>query len=210
MEKQYWHDKWDSNEIGFHQDAAHPLLDSNFPSLELPKSSHVFVPLCGKSPDMLRLRDMGYRVSGLELSKVAVTAFFSENRLEYDTELEQDYERYTTEDLQVLCGDYFRLDARVLGQIDSVFDRASLVAMPPKMRSAYINILRTLMVSGGKILLIVLEYDQDEISPPPFSIKKEEVIHLYSDWCHVELLETIDSEVKGRACKETAYRLTVN
>ena len=210
MEKQFWQEKWESNEIGFHQEEPHPLLIDHFSSLELEKGSHVFVPLCGKSRDMLCIRDMGYRVTGLELSQVAVQSFFTENNLEYETSALEDFECYTGESLKVLCGDFFRLNSNSVDNIDAVFDRASLVAMPPSMRMGYVNILKSLLVSGTRILLVVLEYEEGVINPPPFAIQRQELLHLYASWCRVELQAKIDSNVKGHACQELAYRLTVN
>ncbi len=210
MEKKFWHEKWESNEIGFHQDQAHPLLVNHFSALELPADSHVFVPLCGKSRDMLCLRDMGYRVTGLELSELAVKAFFSENKLDFELNQGQEYRNYVANGLQVLCGDFFTLTTRAVEKVDAVFDRASLVAMPPAMRMGYVNVFRTLLVSGCRILLIVLEYEEGLVKPPPFAIHREEIIHLYADWCTVEQVAKINSEVKGQPCREVAYLLTVS
>ena len=210
MEKEFWHEKWESNEIGFHQDEAHPLLVNHFSTLEVPADGRVFVPLCGKSRDMLCLRDMGYKVTGLELSELAVKSFFSENDLEFDISQGEDFRNYMANGLQVLCGDFFKLTTRALENVDAVFDRASLVAMPPGMRPGYVNVFRSLLVSGCRILLVVLEYEDGLIKPPPFAIHQEEIMHLYASWCRVEQIAKIDSEVKGQPCREVAYLLTVN
>lgn len=198
MEQQFWQEKWDSNEIGFHQDQPHPLLLKHFGALELPAGSHVFVPLCGKSKDMLAIRDMGNRVSGLELSAVAVESFFDENNIDYERQEHGQYQLNQAGDLQVLCGDFFSLDSKTIEGIDAVFDRASLIAMPPEMRTSYAARMRSLLNSGVKILLIALEYEEGLIKAPPFAVKEEEIKRLYGDWCNIELLEKAASEVKAR------------
>lgn len=50
-------------------------------SLDLAQGSRVFVPLCGKSLDMIWLAQQGHEVIGVELSPVAVEDFFRENGL---------------------------------------------------------------------------------------------------------------------------------
>ncbi|MES1986553.1 MAG: thiopurine S-methyltransferase, partial [Pseudomonadota bacterium] len=52
MKHEFWHQKWEKNEIGFHLPDANPLLVQHFPALNLkPESSpkispRVFLPLC--------------------------------------------------------------------------------------------------------------------------------------------------------------------
>ena len=74
MEPQFWHDRWDADEIGFHQDFPHPLLLRHWPAACIAPLSRVLVPLCGKSPDLDWLSDHGYEVVGVELSEVAARA----------------------------------------------------------------------------------------------------------------------------------------
>jgi hypothetical protein len=81
--KDYWIERWKREDTAFHQDEINPYLRQYWQELHLPPASaiersgksEVFVPLCGKSRDMLWLRDQGYSVLGVELSPVAVQAF---------------------------------------------------------------------------------------------------------------------------------------
>ena len=50
----------------------------------------------------------------------------------------------------------------------------------------------TFLVDGGKLLLITLEYNQNEMSGPPYSFSFSEVKNLFSGFADVELLETRD------------------
>lgn len=209
MEHRFWNEKWEKNETGFHQDSPHPLLTKHFEALGLARSARVFVPLCGKSRDMLCLRDMGYRVLGLELSPIAVSAFFDENGLAVQRRDGHGLQRFYTDDIEIICGDFFSLASGTAGVIDAVFDRAALIAMPPAMRVTYVNKMRELLKAGTKLLLIALEYEDGQVSAPPFTVKGAEISRLYGDWCDIDLLEKADAEVKGVACHELAYRITV-
>ena len=67
MEAKFWHDRWVSNEIGFHKNEANPLLVNYVDKLSLGKGSRVFLPLCGKTLDIGWLLSRGFRVAGAEL-----------------------------------------------------------------------------------------------------------------------------------------------
>ena len=209
MEHQFWQKKWDSNEIGFHQDAPHPLLEKHFPSLGLQAGSRVFVPLCGKSSDMITLKNQGYKVVGLELSEIAVQAFFSENQLDVQMGEDEHYKRFQSANIEIMCGDFFAVTSDSLGKVSAVFDRAALIALPAEMRRRYVAQIQQLALPCTQIMLIALEYEQDLINPPPFSVYQDEVNALYDSWCDVELLEKAAAVVKGKPCNELAYRLMV-
>ena len=77
MKKEYWLDRWKREDIGFHQNIINPYLREHWQKLHLAQNSEVFVPLCGKSRDMLWLHEQGHKVLGVELSHLAAQAFFS-------------------------------------------------------------------------------------------------------------------------------------
>ncbi|MDR4464262.1 MAG: hypothetical protein MRJ66_08350 [Nitrospira sp.] len=51
MEPSFWHNRWQTNQTGWHESTVNPLLIAHFPSLNLPSSRRVIVPLYGKSLD---------------------------------------------------------------------------------------------------------------------------------------------------------------
>lgn len=82
MDADFWHQRWQDNQIGFHQDQPTPLMQKHWPSIGAPPGCRVFVPLAGKSRDMLWLAAQGHRVLGVELSQLAVEQFFAEHGLQ--------------------------------------------------------------------------------------------------------------------------------
>ena len=78
MDTDYWRERWARSETGFHQKEINPHLQRFWSALNLAPGSRVFVPLCGKSRDMLWLRGQGHEVVGVEISPLAVEAFFAE------------------------------------------------------------------------------------------------------------------------------------
>jgi thiopurine S-methyltransferase len=181
VNKSFWIERWSKNEIGFHQSAVNQYLQSHWPRLGVAKGATVFVPLCGKSLDMIWLREQGYLVVGVEVARVAVREFFSEHKLKSQISVEPFFERWEAEGFTVLAGDLLEFSREDLPRIDAVFDRASLIAFPPDMRPRYVEKMRALVPRTATTLLVSLTYPQAEMKGPPFSVDEAEVRRLYSN-----------------------------
>ena len=81
MKAEFWLQRWQNSEIGFHRDEVNPNLLEYIDALGLKTGDSVLVPLCGKSKDMVWLAQRGVNVVGVELSEIAIAAFFEENQL---------------------------------------------------------------------------------------------------------------------------------
>mgnify|MGYP000400918887 CR=1 FL=1 len=81
MKADFWHDKWNNNEIGFDQDQPNPLLVEHWQALNLEANARVFVPLCGKSIDMVWLLHQGHQGVGGYLGIRKLT-FLAKPRME--------------------------------------------------------------------------------------------------------------------------------
>lgn len=209
MHGDFWHERWRENRIGFHEDAEHPLLTRHWGTLGVDGGARVFVPLCGKSLDMVSLRAMGHEVVGVELSALAIQAFFAEQGLAVNREERQGFDRWHAPGYELLVGDFFCLEPASLGPVAAVYDRASLIALPLAMRSRYAQCMRALLDQGVRSLLITLNYDTPDMDGPPFSVTDEEVEALYGDWCDIDRVGRQPARVKGHDVEETAFVLTV-
>ncbi|MCL1633179.1 thiopurine S-methyltransferase [Luteimonas sp. SX5] len=192
MEADFWQQRWRDGQIGFHQDRVTPLLEQYWDALALPSGSRVFVPLAGKSLDMLWLAARGHRVLGVELSRIAVEQFFGEHRLQPQIHETRFGKHYVAGEIELILGDAFALDTDALAACAGVYDRAALIALPADMRKRYVADLYARLPAGCHGLLITLEYPQHEKQGPPFSVTEDEVRALYQpDW-GVETLERRD------------------
>lgn len=192
METEFWLERWKKNEIGFHQREINTHLQAFWGRLHLPQGSAVFVPLCGKSGDMLWLRAQGHAVLGIELSPIAVRDFYAENNLESRTSGQGRFERWETDGLAILRGDFFDLAPQDLRDVAGVYDRASLIALPPPMRAHYAGHLRAILPAAAAVLLVTMEYPQEQMTGPPFSVREGEVRGFYEDRYAVTHLFTKD------------------
>ncbi len=209
MEHHFWHEKWEANELAFHQQDFNPVLVNRWPGLSIPAGSKVFVPLCGKSKDMIWLMAQGYHVLGVELSEIAARSFIEENGLDAERDRDGPFIRYRSEQLEFLCGDFFSLEPGRLSDVVAVYDRASLIALPHDRRAQYAASMNTLLQPDMQALLITLTYQDGQINPPPFRVFRDEVEALFNPWCEVKLLGESETEVKGHICPQFAYHLRV-
>jgi len=192
MKADFWHERWEKGEIGFHQQDFNRHMLAFTGRLGLPPGAHILVPLCGKSLDMLWLARQGYRITGIEISERAARDFFVENRLAYEFERSPGVISYRGEQVSILCMDFFTVESTQLTHVDAVYDRASLIALPPEMRPAYAGYLAGLLDPGTGSLLVTLEYPQEEMRGPPFSVTFDEVQQLFGSQFAIEHLYSED------------------
>lgn len=181
MDHQFWLERWQQNQIGFHQAEINQYLSEHWTQLGLAPNAPVFVPLCGKSLDMRWLREQGHPVLGVELSEKAVAAFFEENGMPARVSRNEPFACYSADDVQLLSGDFFALEPRHLQGIRAVYDRAALIALPPSMRADYARHMAGLLPVGSHILLITMEYGEGALQGPPFSVPEAEIERLYGE-----------------------------
>ena len=190
MEPKFWHQRWETKRIGFHQPTTHDQLARHGARLAaLTDRPRVLVPLCGKSLDMRHLRGLGYEVVGAELSPIAAREFFAEaGQMPTESAPCDRFVEYHADGITILCGDIFDITAERLGSIHAVYDRAALVALPKEMRVRYANLVTSLLSPGAPVLLVAFDYPQEEASGPPFSVPLNEVQSLFGDHFEIEPL----------------------
>lgn len=191
MDAGFWTDRWARQQIGFHAHQPNVHLCAHWPAIAR-AGSRVLVPLCGKSVDMAWLAGRGHWVVGVELSAIAVEAFFHEQGLEYCCEPQGPFNLYRSGPIEIWQGDIFALTAEHIGPCAALYDRAALIALPPAMRQVYVQHLQQLLPSGCLGMLLSLEYDQQKAEGPPFSVEPAEVQALYSPGWAVKDLQRID------------------
>lgn len=191
MQAEYWHQKWADNKIGFHQERANKRLEHHWPELALDGDETVFVPLCGKSLDMLWLHRQGHSVLGVELSEKAAASFFSDNALPFEQRETDEFLVFSGTDeasgINILVGDFFALTPDHLAHCKALYDRASLIAMHQDMRSQYANHLAHTLSSDTRGLLLAISYDEGRMQGPPFSVPAENVRELLGS--HFNIVE---------------------
>jgi thiopurine S-methyltransferase len=186
MDPDFWLERWQRGEIGFHLSRPHPKLVRNWHRASLAAGAEVLVPLCGKSRDMEWLVAAGHGVCGVELSVEALSDFVADAGLSLD----RVQGGYAGSGWRLVCGDWFDFIAD--RRYPLFYDRAALIALPPPMRARYVAHLLGQLSEQARGLLITLEYDQKEMDGPPFSVSAEEVRRHFDGLARVTELERAD------------------
>lgn len=193
MKKEIWLERWEKGQTGFHNDEVNPLFIQHFKELELPLASRIFVPLCGKTLDIGWLLSRGFCVVGVELSEMAVKELFEELGEEPYIMKDGEHIHYHAENIDIFVGDFFTLTPQMVGNLDAIYDRAAIVALPKEMREEYTKHMLSL-TKGIPQLMTTVVYDQSLMNNSPFSVDKEELERHYGEHYTITQLDKIQVE----------------
>ena len=188
MKNTDWLERWENGKTGWHEASGNAALRDHWQA----DGGRVLVPLCGKTPDLLWLAHRGHEVTGIELSEIAIRDFFAEQGLEFSQDQGGKLDRYRCDDLPITlyCGDYFKFQDQAF---DTLYDRGALVAINPELRAEYVAHTKSLLRPGAAILLISLEYDQQLVGGPPFSMPAQELSKHWDNLSCIEEKDAIDT-----------------
>lgn len=182
-----WLERWKIGRTGWHEPAGNRNLREHWTL----SGGRVLVPLCGKSPDLLWIEARGNEVVGVELSDIAVQAFFEENELDYEAvDGALPGYRATERNVTVFCGDFFEFRAE---PFDAHYDRGALVALPAGLRSRYAQHTTGLLTDDALQFVVTVEYDQAVCPGPPYSIEPDEVLGYWPGLRRHASVEDIDN-----------------
>lgn len=187
MKANFWLQKWERGELGFHENQVNPALVRHLGRLDLTTGGRIFLPLCGKTLDIEWLLAQGYRVVGVELSSRAINDLFASLDVTPTITQAGSLTCHSARNIDIWLGDIFDLSCSMLGTVDAIYDRAALVALPEEMRNRYTAHLISLTQSATQ-LLVSYEYDQRLYAGPPFSVHEQELQRHYGDTYRFELL----------------------
>lgn len=190
MDNQDWLTLWQTTATpAFHQTGPHPLLLKYWPQLPLPHNPICLIPLCGKSDDIFWLSQRCQHVYGVELSPIAIEAFFENYNLPYEKHPENNgFSAYSSNNITLLCGDIFKLTSACLPNVDIIYDRAALVALPSALRPSYCQLQQKFLNQKGQLLLLTMAFANKQDPAPPHSLANNEIQLLYKDLFSVRIL----------------------
>ncbi|HTL36611.1 MAG TPA: thiopurine S-methyltransferase [Kofleriaceae bacterium] len=184
MDPEFWRARWAEKQTAFHEGKTNHFLGKHVGRL----TGRVLVPLCGKTEDLAFLASMGHEVVGIELVETAVAEFFAEHNILPTITRTPDFAVYVCAGITIIAGDFFATTRQLVGRVDSIYDRAAMVALPPEMRRRYVHHLRQLTPHATTLLLVTLDYPNDPLTRPPFSVSEENVRAEYGN-APVEMID---------------------
>lgn len=191
---EFWTDRWKEGNTGWHRQEVNAYLIKYVDELTGGRAKvRVFVPLCGKSVDMLWLADQGHAVIGVEVAKKAIENFFLENNLSFTVEIVKmaaesepvDKYKCNEKDITIFCCNLFSVtEDDVGGRFDAIWDRGSLSAVAPTFNDngkRYTKKMHSLLASDGNYMLESHYYEVDRGMRPPACISEELRNEIYGE-----------------------------
>lgn len=212
MQAEDWLARWRENRIGFHEGGVNPYLRRYINEFKLKPGDRIFMPLCGKAHDIAWLAGQGYEVIGIELSDIAIESFFAEFNLQYQQFRSDRFVMRKSDNIILLQGDYFDLQSDDLEACKLVYDRAALIAIVESSRNRYCSHMQSITPDDCDMLLVTLDYDQTQMSGPPFSVCREEVFSHYQSGYQIQVVEendVLDEQPRWRTQGLTTLQETV-
>ncbi len=206
MNKDFWQARWAEGRIGFHLPMVNPnLVEHKARLLSETTSGTVLVPLCGKTLDLIFLKETGLRIIGIEIVEQAIIEFFQESKLDFIIEESSDFKVYKSQNLEFWHGDIFDLEKLDL-KIDFIFDRASIVALEQSLRDRYAGLMNSITSEGCRKLLLSFDYNQNDMSGPPFSVPETAIRKYYEGHWLIEKFQSTDIISKAERFAERGLK----
>ena len=139
-----------------------PILMKNVNELTGGRSNlQIFVPLCGKTPDMRWLAEQGHTITGVEASPRYIKAFFRDSTLEYTVQkkqitAEKKADVYTAkgQNITLYHCDIFNFSLEVAGgKFDAIWDQSAMPefnAMGKTRLKKYTSLMQSLLKPDGR------------------------------------------------------------
>jgi thiopurine S-methyltransferase len=215
MQTKDWLERWQKDHIGFHEGSVNTHLEKHISDFNLNSGDRIFMPLCGKAHDIAWLAKQGFEVIGIEIAGMAIEAFFSEFNMQYQQFQSDRFIMRKSGNIMLFEGDYFDLQSDDLADCKLVYDRAALIAIDESNRARYCSHMQAIAPANCDMLLVTLDYDQAQMSGPPFSVPQDEVFQHYQSRYQIEALEknqVVDEQPRWRkqgltSLMESSYRL---
>src|SRR5699024_1992525 len=151
MEISYWESRWQKNKTGWHLDHIYPHLIKFWPVLKLSRKATVLVPLCGNSRDVLWLAEQGFRVIGVDASATGLEQHRQASGKSFTHTTSYGHSIFRSGGITLWEANFLSLPAEALPPVDAVYDKASIVALPPEKRKMHAEKILELSQSGTQI-----------------------------------------------------------
>ena len=219
QEIEEWIQMWkEGGHPAFHLPKVYSSLQSHIYDLTGGKAKwRVFVPLCGKSLDMIWLADQGHTVVGLEISQTGIKDFFKENNLDFTIAAINMAPsgayifKAKAKDITIFQCDIFDFRSDVAGgKFDSIWDRGSLTSMAFTGEATiknYVEVVSKMLADNGRWMIETFDYDETTKREGSHAFISDKMIHrLFENKFVVRDLEkTKYAANEGFHQLETAY-----
>lgn len=224
----YWQQRYDTGDTYWMHTEAAAMLVKYYSRLNPEgQARKMLIPLCGKTLDLEWLSNQGVPlVVGVDcllsvLKEVCARSNRTWTTKSVSGEGGSDFTLLERSDgkMKLFSGDILQFSPEVEGTFDAMWERGSLIILPPKDVKKYVKLLKRLLIPGGRILLESIEFDKDAIDPsttdfmpfPPFPYFLKDIKSLFEAERSVEFFESCPAKWKyGKQTDLVYYLITKN
>jgi len=179
-------DRWDLGQ------AAPPFLQF-LQSETAPPAGKTLVLGCGRGYDALLFAEAGQEVIGVDFAPSAIA---QARELAKQAELPVEF----------LQKDIFHLREDYQHHFDYVIEHTCFCALPPEKRTAYINLVHSLLKPTGELIAIFFTHQRS--GGPPHGIQPAEIKDLFGSKFEIMQLDPVEQSVPSRQGEEHFGRLS--
>lgn len=221
----YWLRKYNTGDTYWMYKKTASMVEKHYNRLNPDGQVHkMLLPSCGKTFDLDWLSSQGVPlVVGVDLCLPVLQDVCARSDREWTATAVSkpgaDFTLFERSDgkIKLYNGDMLQFSPEFEGTFDAMWERGSLIILPPTDVNKYVEVLKRLLKPGGRILLESIEFDKDTIDSstqdllpfPPFPYFLKDITDLFEPECTVEFLESCPEEWKyGKWTDITVYLIT--
>ena len=188
LNQSYWNNRYLDDNAPWDTGAATTPLATFFDQLA-DKNNRILIPGAGLAHEAAYLFENGFQnVFVCDWAEAALTQFSN------------NYPTFPKE--QLICGDFFKVEP----SFDLIVEQTFFCALPPTLRTAYVQKMSTLLTPKGILagLFFAEEFDKPG---PPFGGTKSAYTTLFSPYFDILEMELTPLSIKPRAGTELFFRM---
>jgi len=179
----FWNEQYKANTTAWDLGQVSPLLKAYIDQLS-DKDLRILIPGCGNSYEAEYLMEKGFKnVTVIDIAPELVERLKSKFRL--------------NPNIRIILGDFFTLK----GEYDLILEQTFFCALDPEMRKDYVEAMKSLLRTGGKIagVLFNIHFEREG---PPFGGSAAEYRALFESEIEHKILEPCYNSFPKRADSE--------
>lgn len=185
MNKEYWEERYKSNEIGWDVGEITTPLKEYIDQIEN-KRLKILIPGAGNGHEFDYLIEKGFtNITVIDIAEQPLETLKKRNP------------KYMKNFIQ---GDFFDFDKT----FDLIIEQTFFCALNPEMRTKYVTQMHSILEKNGKIAGVLFDFPLTEVGPP-FGGSKEEYINLFSKKFNLKTLERAYNSIKPRKDRELFF-----
>jgi len=185
LSKDYWQNRWTSNETGWDIGKISDPLKEYIDQLD-DKSLKILIPGAGNAYELDYLIEKGF------LNTFVID--IAEQPLENISKRNPDYQKHLIHD------DFFNHEIKY----DLIIEQTFFCALNPQLRENYAAHMYNLLNDNGKFAGLLFDFPLTE-EGPPFGGSKEEYLNLFSEKFKIKTIEKAYNSIKPRANRELFF-----